>query len=172
VDSFGDDRIHFTNLPYRGPYPDNRKEAWMISGNSPWNAGLALARGQWIAPHADDDAFRPELIDTLLQHARQHRAEVAYGYIEQIHPDRTVRRLGTFPPQFAQWGMQGSLFHVGLRFLPLPPSDWVFEIPSDTSLMERMLRIGVRFSMVEQTVVDYYPSTLWSPDRLIWEEEG
>ena len=69
--------------------------------------------------------------------------------------------------------MQGSLLHAGLRFLPLLPSDWVFEIPNDMSLMERMLRIGVRFSMVEQTTVDYYPSTLWgSAERLLWEQDG
>ena len=39
------------------------------------------------------------------------------------------------------------------------------------SLMERMLRIGVRFAMLEETVVDYYPSTLWSDsaDRR-WQE--
>jgi hypothetical protein len=89
-----------------------------------------------------------------------------------IHPDHTVERLGDFPPRFTQWGMQGSLFHAGLRFLPLLLSDWVFEIPNDVSLMERMLRIGVRFSMVGDTVVDYYPSTLWSVDRLVRNPEG
>ena len=173
VESFGDDRIQFTNLPYRGPYPDDPKEAWMISGTPPLNAALALAKGKWIATNADDDALRPEAIDLLLEHARSSRAEVAYGYIDQVHPDHTVTRLGVFPPQFAQWGMQGSLIHAGLRFLPLLPSDWVFEIPNDMSLMERMLRIGVRFSMIEKTTVDYYPSTLWGPaERLLWEGEG
>jgi Glycosyl transferase family 2 len=173
VESFGDDRIQFTNLPYRGPYPDDPKEAWMISGTPPLNAAFALAKGKWIATNADDDALRPEAIDLLLQHARRNEAEVAYGYIEQKHPDDTVTRLGVFPPRFAQWGMQGSLIHAGLRFLPLLPSDWVFEIPNDMSLMERMLRIGVRFSMMEQTTVDYYPSTLWGPaERLLWEDEG
>ena len=173
VESFGDDRIQFTNLPYRGPYPDDPKEAWMISGTPPLNAAVGLARGKWIATNADDDALRPEAIELLLQHARRNQAEVAYGYIDQIHPDHTVTRLGVFPPRFAQWGMQGSLIHAGLRFLPLLPSDWVFEIPNDMSLMERMLRIGVRFSMVEQTTVDYYPSTLWGPaQRLRREEEG
>lgn len=28
-------------------------------------------------------------------------------------------------------------------------------------LLERMLRAGVRFSLHEQVVLDYFPSTLW-----------
>ena len=44
--------------------------------------------------------------------------------------------------------------------MPLQPTDWMFGIPNDMSLLERMLRIGVRFSMLEETVVDYYPSQL------------
>jgi Glycosyl transferase family 2 len=172
VDAFGDDRIRFTNLPYRGPYPPDAREAWMISGTPPWNAGVALASGTWIAAQADDDHMRPESIRLLLQHARAQRAEVAYGSIDKMLPDGSVERLGAFPPAFAQWGMQASLFQARLlEFLPLPLSDWVFEIPNDVSLMERMLRIGVRFSMLEETVVDYYPSTLWSDsaDRR-WQE--
>jgi glycosyl transferase family 2 len=166
VDSFGDDRLRFENLPYRGPYPDNKTESWMISGTPPWNAGIVLARGRWIAPHADDDALRPQALERLLQHAQQNQAEVAYGYIEMIHPDNTVTRLGEFPPRYQQWGMQGSLLHAGLTFMPSLPSDWVFEIPNDMSLLERMLRIGVRFSMLEETMVDYYPSILWTSGRL------
>ncbi len=46
VESFGDDRIQFTNLPYRGPYPDDPKEAWMISGTPPLNAALAALPGE------------------------------------------------------------------------------------------------------------------------------
>jgi hypothetical protein len=163
VEAFGDKRLRFVNLPYRGPYPDDPADLHRISGTPPWNAGLALAQGKWIAGNADDDALRPGCIDTLLTHAKRHRAEVAYGYIDEWFPDKPLRRLGAFPPRWGQWGIQASLFHAGLRFLPLLPSDWVFEIPNDMSLLERMLRIGVRFAMAEETVVDYYPSTLWRP---------
>ena len=54
------------------------------------------------------------------------------------------------------------MLHAGLTFLPLQPNDWIFGVPNDISLLERMLRIGVRFSMLEEPVVDYYPSQLWS----------
>ena len=39
----------------------------------------------------------------------------------------------------------------------------VLQIPGDCFLLERMLRAGVRFAMVDQIVYDYYPSSLWDP---------
>ena len=49
--------------------------------------------------------------------------------------------------------------------MPMQPTDWMFGIPNDWSLGERMLRIGVRFAMLEETVVDTYPSELWASQR-------
>jgi Glycosyl transferase family 2 len=162
VRSFGDDRLRFVNLPYNGPYPANPVDAWLVSGTTPWNTGLALAHGRWIGSNSDDDALRPTYIESLLKLARERRAEVPYGQIHQREPDGDGRMLGAFPPQHAQWGTQCALLHEGLRFMPLQPTDWLFGIPNDSALLERMLRIGVRFAMLEQPVVDYYPSQLWT----------
>jgi hypothetical protein len=165
VASFGDPRLRYVNLPYRGPYPEDPASAWLVSGTTPFNTALALARGRWIASNSDDDAFKPTHVESLLGFARRERAEVAYGVIEQHAPDGDTSLLGTFPPQLGQWGIQCSVIHAGLRFLALQPTDWLFGIPNDWSLAERMLRIGTRFAMLEQPVVDYYPSYWWS-DRL------
>jgi hypothetical protein len=162
VESFGDPRIRFVNLPYRGPYPEDPRDAWHSSGTGPWNMGLALAQGSWIGTADDDDALRPDSIDALLRHAREQRAEVPYGYLDARIPDAPRQKVGVFPPVAGQWGMQSALLHAGLRFLSLQPSDWVFGVPNDVSLLERMLRIGVRFSFLDQATVDYYPSRLWS----------
>jgi hypothetical protein len=172
ADSFGDKRIRFVNLPYRGPYPEKSSDSWFVSGTTPWNTGLALANGLWIGTNGDDDALRPRYIESLLAHARDKHAEVPYGYIDQREPDGPGTQLGTFPPTHAQWGLQASLIHSGLRFLPMQPSDWVFGVPNDSSLLERMLRIGVRFSLLEEPVVDYYPSGLWSSREQRWSHTG
>jgi hypothetical protein len=162
VRSFCDERLHFVNLPYRGPYPKKPEDAWLVSGTTPWNTGLALARGRWIGSNSDDDALRPCYLESLLELARERRAEVPYGLIDQRHPEGHITSLGRFPPEYGHWAMQSSLLHSGLRFLPLQPTDWLFGMPNDVSLLERMLRIGVRFGMVQETVVDYYPSQLWN----------
>jgi hypothetical protein len=161
VASFGDDRIRFINLPYRGPYPAEQRAAWLVSGTTPWNTGLALAKGRWIASNGDDDSLRPACIESLLAHAREQRAEVAYGYGHMYEPDSPGTRFGSFPPTLGHWNLQCSLIHGGLRFMSMQPTDWLFDIPNDWALAERMLRIGVRFAMLDETVLDYYPSTLW-----------
>jgi glycosyltransferase involved in cell wall biosynthesis len=165
VESFGDSRLRFINLPYRGPYPARPEDAWHVSGTTPYNTALAVANGRWIGSVSDDDALRPRYVESLLALARETRAEVAYGQINQRDPDGTVTVLGVFPPELGHWGTQSSLIHSGLRYMGLQVSDWLFRIPNDWSLADRMLRIGVRFEMLAEPVVDYYPSKLWKHDR-------
>jgi hypothetical protein len=161
VAGFGDDRIRYINLPYRGPYPESKDDAWLISGSTPYNVGLENARGLWIACNGDDDALVSTHLESLLRLAREQRAEVAYGAIRRLEPGGDSSILWSWPPAPYQWGMQAALFHRGLRFMSLHTSDWLFRIPNDVSLMERMLRIGVRFAATEEPVLDYYPSQLW-----------
>ena len=169
VDSFSDERLRFINLPYRGPYPPELKDAWMVVGTAPFNAGLELASGRWFAALDDDDALSPRHVELLLALAKAERAEVPYGRIDRHEPGGKTTVFGTHPPQLGQWNLQCSLFHAGLRFMTLQPTDWLFGIPNDWSLAERMLRIGVRFAMTEESVVDYYPSVFWTdqPERML-----
>jgi len=161
VESFGDERLRFVNLPYRGPYPARSDDAWLVGGTTPHNTGLALARGRWIGVVHDDDAMRSTCVESLLRLARAERAEVSYGRFERHEPGGGSETLGRFPPAWGEWGLQCSLLHSGLRFMPLQVSDWLFSIPNDAGLLERMLRLGVRFAMRDEIVFDYYPSLSW-----------
>ncbi|MFZ0040368.1 MAG: glycosyltransferase [Solirubrobacteraceae bacterium] len=162
VRSFGDTRLRFVNLPYRGPYPDRSEDAWLVGGTIPHNTGLALARGRWIGVVNDDDALRRTCVESLLELARTAHAEVPYGWAVQHLPNGESGRVGRFPPANGAWGLQSSLIHSGLRYLPLQPTDWLFGIAHDGGLVERMLRIGVRFAMLDDVVFDYYPSLFWT----------
>jgi hypothetical protein len=162
VSSFRDARLRFVNLSYRGPYPHDPRDAWLVSGSSACNAGFAMARGRWILIADDDDAMRPTCLQSLLGLARSRRAEVAYGQLHLHRPDASSYVIGAFPPELEQWGTQGALMHAGLPSLWEDPSDWLFNVPNDWALADKMLRIGVRFAMLEEPVVDYYPSRLWT----------
>ncbi len=163
VASVGDRRVRFHNLPLRGPYDPDPRRAWLASGTPGMNAGAALARGLWIAPLGDDDAFVPEHVARLLEAARERELEFVYGQLRYRLPDGATGLIGEFPPRHGQFGLQAALYHAGLRFMHLELAHALFDKPNDWGLIERMMRIGVRIGMVEEVSVDYWPS-LRAPD--------
>ncbi|HWF74976.1 MAG TPA: glycosyltransferase family 2 protein, partial [Solirubrobacteraceae bacterium] len=114
AESFGDPRIRYYNLDYRGPYPESPEELWMISGTRPFNEAVRQARGLWIAPLDDDDAFRPHHIASLLSHAREQRLELAYGKVRLHSPGGAERTIGRFPPSLGEVNLQATMYHAGL----------------------------------------------------------
>jgi glycosyltransferase involved in cell wall biosynthesis len=156
--ALGDKRIHFTNLPYRGPYPEEPRRRWFVAGVPAINQAARLARGRWIAPQNDDDVFTPDHIERLLAAARSTRSEVAYGRFEMAFPDKEPYVAGVYPPAMNQFTWQAAIYHTGLRFFEMELADAWFDRPGDWSLCRRMLIAGVRMTMVEEIVAHLYPA--------------
>ncbi len=164
VASFGDERLRFHNLNRRGPYPSDPSAFWHVAGVPAYNEAVRRARGRWIAPLGDDDAFRPHHIEALLELARRERHEATYGrFLTHFRDDRAPEEVGVFPPAHGHFGVQVLLYHASLRFFEMELADELFSMPGDWSLAERMLRCGVRFGMLDDVVTDYYPSWSWTP---------
>jgi hypothetical protein len=151
-------RIIYQNLPYRGPYPQERRDLWHVAGIPPRNLGVTLAKGSWIAPLDDDDAFHRHHVEHLLHLAKRNRHEVVYGVLRCLMNDGSEFPLGTFPPEIGQFGWQSAIFHAGLRLFEMELADALFFSPADWSLCRRMLRAGVRFGMLDEVVTDHYES--------------
>ena len=158
VRSMAGPRVRFFNLSYRSPAPEDPTRAWFNRGTRPFNEGVAAARGQWIAPLGDDDAFTPGHVERLLERARESRAEFVYGQIRMTSSDGSVSLLGAFPPRLGQVNLQAAIYHAGLRFIELEQGHVWFDLPNDWGMVRRMLRVGVRMAMVEEVSVDYWPS--------------
>lgn len=158
-----DRRVSFTNLTTR-VVKEPATAQWLSAATQPRNEGYRQAAGRWTLDFDDDDALRPRAVEQLLALARRERAEVAYGAVAQHAPDGTVSQLGGFPPR-AGFSFAPALAHAGLRFVAREHVASVYGLAGDWYRAERMLRIGVRFAYVEEPMLDYYPSTLWSPDR-------
>jgi Glycosyl transferase family 2 len=150
--------ITYQNLGRRGPYPDDPRDLWHVAGIPPRNTAVELARGRWIAPLDDDDAFHADHVERLLDLARRERHEVTYGLLLCKMRDGTEFSLGTFPPKLGYFGWQGAIFHAALKFFEMELADALFFSPADWSLCRRMLRAGVRFGMVNEVVTDHYES--------------
>ncbi len=165
IAALGDDRVRYFNLPVRGSYPDDPHERWLVSGSVPFNEALRRVTGRWIAPFADDDALRPGTVERMLDHVRGNRLEGAYGVLHCVPPHGEPFLIGQYPPREGGLGLQGALFHAGLRFFEQRLSDALFDLPNDWAMLRRMLRAGVRFGFLDEVVCDYFPSTVVPPAR-------
>lgn len=158
IEGLGDARVTFHNLTIRGPYEQERYRSWLSSGTPGLNAGVAMARGLWIAPLGDDDEFEPQHVEKLLAEARARRLEFVYGRGRVLLPDGRETLLGEFPPRLTEIGLQSALYHSGLRFLELELGHALFDKPNDWGLVHRMMRVGVRIGMLDEITVTYRPS--------------
>jgi hypothetical protein len=159
VAGFRDPRLVYDNLPYRGPYPADPFDRWNVSGVPAYNAAVRRARGRWISPFSDDDALRPDAIQTVVREAQDHRHEVVYGIVNCVLADGREEPLGVFPPARAGFGFQGAIYHSGLRFIEHELADALFRIPHDWGMARRMIRIGVRFGFTPRVLCDYFPTS-------------
>lgn len=161
---FDDPRVVYHNLERRGPYPEDRDGLWYTGGTPPLNRAFELSRGSWFAVLNDDDGFRPQMVESLLELARERRAEVAYGKLEYHDPGRPSWELGRFPPTWHHFGWQMAIQHGALRLYEYELACHLFNEPADWNRVRRMLRTGVRFAMLDGVVGDYWPHRLWRPD--------
>jgi hypothetical protein len=161
IASFSDPRLRYENLTVRGPYAEDKTDFWWTAGIYPLNRALSLVNGHWIAVLNDDDAFRPDFVERLLQHARATHAEVAYGKLRHHEPDKDDWDIGDFPPDSHKFAWQMAIHHSALRVFEYELYSPAFGEPGDWNRARRMLRAGVRFSMLDEVVADYWPSTLW-----------
>jgi hypothetical protein len=162
VTALGDPRVHYTNLSQRLiAHPEPRKH-WLVGSTMARNEAARRAGGRWLLHFDDDDYLRPDSIAALLELARERRAEIAYGGFEQHDPDgRRTQHIG-FPPEWGRFAWPGALMHGGLRFFERELVAAHLEIPGDIYMLERTLRVGVRFAMLDEIVLDYFPSSLWA----------
>jgi hypothetical protein len=161
IERLADARVRYENLSVRGPYPDDARARWLVAGTGPLNRSMTLARGSWIAILNDDDALRPRHVSSLLEVAQASHNEVVYGRLQQHAPDGSTELLGAFPPASHDFGWQLALQHRAMRLFEWELAAALFGEPGDWHRARRMMRAGVRFSMIDQIVCDYYPSTLW-----------
>jgi glycosyltransferase involved in cell wall biosynthesis len=161
IATIGDTRVRFINLPFRGPYPDDERRRRLVAGTRPANLAVREARGAWIAPLDHDDAFAPDHIEVLLQHARETHAELVYGKLELRDPETGERlaEVGAWPPAFGAFGFQGALYHCALGRFGHDELAYLAGEPGDWNLARRMWEAGVRFAYLDRVVTEYF----WSP---------
>jgi glycosyltransferase involved in cell wall biosynthesis len=159
VRALADARIRFLNLPVREHDPDDPWERWAVRGSIPRSKGIELARGGWIAPLSHDDEWDPDHLETLLQEARQSRAEVVYSRMRVRYVGGSSRQpssIGAWPPKLGQFGWQSAIFNGALRFLRYDRACALASEPNDWNLARRAWEAGVRFHHLERETATLY----------------
>jgi hypothetical protein len=164
IDGIGDPRVRYANLTQRISAHPDRERHRLVGSTMARNEATRRARGAWLLHFDDDDTLRPDAVASLLDLARESRAEVAYGGFAQHAPEGGSTETIAFPPTEGQFGFQGAVLHRGLRFFERELVAAHLGVPGDIFLLRRMLHAGVRFALLERVVWDYFPSTLWSVD--------
>jgi hypothetical protein len=170
IAAIGDDRIHFENLPVRGPYPTDATSLWHTAGIPPANRALELARGRWIAPLDHDDEFDDDHLEVLLAEAQRTHAELVYGKWRMV--DAENGRLfdhafgGEYPPVSGAIAFQAALYHGKLTRFRYDMNTYLVGEPGDRNLARRLWEAGVRFAVLDRVVVTY-----WFEPRSPWGRE-
>jgi glycosyltransferase involved in cell wall biosynthesis len=158
IRALGDQRVRYLDLGPQTSWTDDPRKQWLVGATRARHAALRDATGRWIVHFDDDDAMRPDCLESLLELARESRAEAVYGRILSHRGSAAAKEIGVYPPRENQFSWAAGLYHAGLRFLEpeLLPAE--IGVPGDWWLAERMLRAGVRFAMRERVLCDVYPS--------------
>ncbi|MEO6109542.1 MAG: glycosyltransferase [Candidatus Saccharimonadales bacterium] len=157
IKELNDPRITFINLPYRSIYPDDGYNRWLVAGSPGMNIGAHLAKGDWIAPLDDDDAFAPDHIEKLLKLANDQKAEFVYGAILRKNTATDEEEvLYSDMPKFGEFSFQSVMYMKQLSFFEYDQQSWVVGEPGDWNLCRRMLQAGVRVASTEDVVTTIY----------------
>ncbi|MFO1534397.1 MAG: glycosyltransferase family 2 protein [Thermoplasmatota archaeon] len=154
--NLGNPRVRFLDLPERGAYPTDPRKLWQVAGVVPMNKAVELARGEWIAPLDDDDAFSDDHVAALLEAARAQGAEMAYGVIEMEQPDGTFRPLPSRRLRLGNVTRMALLYRKDIAFIENDLASWKWDEPADWALVRRMRDAGVRIAFVDKVLGKHF----------------
>lgn len=156
VRSFGDARIRWHNLAVNSGHQ-----------SAPNNAGIALARAEYVAYLGHDDVWHPDHLKTLLAAATNAGADFAGSLVEMIGPEGSNFRLITgYFPESGYDGKQAlapsGLMHrrdVVSRIGGWKDAAETWRNP-DADLEYRAMEAGLKFVSTRELTVFKFNSTL------------
>jgi Glycosyl transferase family 2 len=161
IEALKDDRVTFTNLSQRPPYPEDPFLRWYVAGAWARNRALELARGAWLAHIDDDDTWTPDHIESLLRHALLRDLELVYGrYRRESRPGEWYESGGgPFPSgrrPFRGTGVlhSAAMYRSSLACIRYLTDGWRLAKALDYILTQRMARAGVRAGFLGQVVCE------------------
>lgn len=152
IESFGDDRVHWVNLPANSGTP-----------SAPRNEGLRLARGRFIAYLGHDDLWFPWHLSELVDCIERSNSDFVYSLGMLLSPEGVI---GTFSLPKNPWHFKEQLCPsnwLHRKTLSEVVGLWSTEIKfgDDRNFLQRILAANVQLDFQRQLSVLKYPAGLW-----------
>ena len=159
LQTLDDSRFRFIQREYRGPYPENPRQAWLITGAHAFNVATREANGLWLAKLDQDDSWERNHLEVLLKAAKEQKCEVVYAKV-RVHFDDVTGRppsiIGEFPPKRGTFALTAALCHGKFKVFEMNEQSYLWNDPGDWGLSWRLWLGGARFHFVENTVANIY----------------
>ena len=151
-----DPRLEYTNLPVRGPYPENARRRWMVAGSPAMNEGLRRANGAFVTHLDDDDRHPAHRVELLVGEAQKRKAELLW------HPFRREMADGSWfvvdAPEFAvnQATTSSIFYHSWLARIHWDVDAHYSLEPGDWNRLRKMVWLDVKRERVNEVLLDHY----------------
>lgn len=157
-----DARFKFIQREFRGPYPEDPRQAWLIAGAHAFNVASREAQGLWIAKLDQDDSWEPNHLEVLLDSARKYKSEIVYGKV-RCHfvdmPPRPTEVVGEYPPKQGSFALTAALSHGKFKDFEMNEQGYLWNDPGDWGLVWRLWLGGARFNFIEEVIANVYISS-------------
>ena len=173
VESFGDPRLRYVQIPRPNYSNLSREQFWNVAGAQARNHALGLSQGEIIAPLDDDDAFLPTHLEECVHTIQSGVADFVYGCVLVRNPETGVDYEDHFPwieisnQSMFEW--RNIMFHSSVcyssKFAHLHyPVDGM--LAADYGLWLSIRRAGGRFVSLYEPQSIYYGDALTSSIRV------
>jgi hypothetical protein len=151
-----DDRIQFTNLPERGPYPSPGLDRWYVAGSNAMNHALSLCEGQFITHLDDDDAMVPHRIESMVAAALTTRTDFLWHPLWCENSDGTWVRLGNGRLELGQVSTGSIFYHRYFARFPWDVRAYRLREPGDWNRLRKIKLLRPRIHYVDEPLVYHY----------------
>jgi hypothetical protein len=151
-----DSRVHFVNLPERGPYPPPGVDRWSVAGTNALNHALSLCEGEFITHLDDDDRMVPHRIEAVLAAAREHRADFLWHAFWYEHPDGSWARLGSGRLEHGQVTTGSIFYHRYFARIPWDVYAYRAGEPGDWNRLRKIRLMRARLHYVDEPLLYHH----------------
>ncbi len=162
INSLNDPRFRYIQREYRGPYPDDKRLTWLISGAHCFNVATEEATGQWLTKLDQDDSWEPNHLEVLIHEAKTSRAEIVYGkckvYFQESKAWTPAIAIGEYPPKKHVFALTTALVHGQFKAFKMNELSYLWGDPGDWGLTWRLWLAGAKFRFIDKPVANVYIS--------------